>query len=66
MRLPRKVMHVLNAAVGGAALSTLGLVKALQREGVESSAVCHDMGTREEREALRGALDGRVAFVPLC
>ena len=58
----RRVLHVLNGAGGGAALSTLGLIRALADLGVESSAYCHDAGTPGEREALRDACAGRVDF----
>ena len=62
---PRKVLHVLNSASGGAALSTLSIVQGLQKRGVASVAVCHDTGTRDEREALREAFGGAVLFTPL-
>jgi glycosyltransferase involved in cell wall biosynthesis len=65
-RLPTKVLHVMNAAVGGAALSTLGLIDALQREhGVRSCVVCDDVGTQAEREALIEATGGETMFTPL-
>ncbi|MBX7116687.1 MAG: glycosyltransferase family 4 protein [Myxococcaceae bacterium] len=64
-RAPRKVLHVMNAAVGGAALSTLGLMRELQKRGIASSAVCHDAGSPEEREAIREATLGEVVFTSL-
>jgi glycosyltransferase involved in cell wall biosynthesis len=62
---PRKVLHVLNSASGGAALSTIDLIKATKKEGVGACAVCHDVGTSEERERLREATLGEVLFTPL-
>jgi glycosyltransferase involved in cell wall biosynthesis len=65
MDRPRKVMHVLNSAAGGAALSVLSLVKSLAAEGIRSCAVCHDAGTAPERLQLRDAVGGEVLFTPL-
>lgn len=62
---PRMVLHVLNSAGGGAALSTLSLVEALAGEGISACAVCHDAGSADERERLREAVSGRVLFRPL-
>jgi glycosyltransferase involved in cell wall biosynthesis len=64
-RLPRKVLHVLNSAGGGAALSTLDLIQSLRREGIAACAVCHDAGDRESREALRAATGGEALFTHL-
>ncbi len=55
----------MNAAIGGAALSTLGLMRALKKRGIASSAVCHDAGSAEEREAVRTATEGEALFTPL-
>jgi glycosyltransferase involved in cell wall biosynthesis len=62
---PRKVMHVLNSPTGGAALSTLGLIEAFRAHGIAACAVCHDAGSRQEREALREATRGEVRFTNL-
>jgi glycosyltransferase involved in cell wall biosynthesis len=62
---PRKVLHVFNSAGGGAALSTLGLIERLRREGIASCAVCHDAGTASEREQIRAATGGAALFIPL-
>jgi glycosyltransferase involved in cell wall biosynthesis len=62
---PRHVLHVLNAAVGGAALSTIGLIESLRERGIESSAVCHDLGGPEDREALASATRGKLLLTPL-
>jgi len=65
MRRPEKVLHVLNSAGGGAAMSTLALIRALRAEGVHSVAVCHDAGTQQERAELRDAVEGEVVFTRL-
>src|SRR4051812_36313879 len=65
MKLPRRVLHVMNGAVGGAALSTLALIDALRAQGVDACAVCLDAGTDEQKEALRDATRGAVLFTPL-
>lgn len=65
MRRPDKILHVLNSAGGGAAMSTLALIRALQAEGVRSAAVCHDAGTQQERAELRDAVEGEVIFTRL-
>ncbi|MBI3837574.1 MAG: glycosyltransferase family 4 protein [Planctomycetia bacterium] len=62
---PRKVLHVLNSAGGGAALSTLGLIGMLRADGIGACAVCHDAGTAAEREHLRDAVGGAVLFTRL-
>ena len=59
------VLHVLNSAGGGAALSTLSLITALAGEEIGACAVCHDAGSADERERLREAVNGRVLFRPL-
>ncbi len=64
-RLPRKVLHVLNNATGGAALSTLGLIEAFRNQGIQSCAVCHDSGSPQERETLRELTGGEVRFTTL-
>lgn len=60
-----RVLHVLNSATGGAALSTLGLIDRLKEFGVTSCAVCHAADSPAERRALEGATEGRVLFTPL-
>jgi glycosyltransferase involved in cell wall biosynthesis len=64
-RLARKVLHVMNGAAGGAALSTLGLIETLRARGIESCAVCDDRGSAAEKDAIRDAVAGRVRFVRL-
>lgn len=63
--LPRRVLHVLNAATGGAAISTLRLMEALRAEGIEPFAACHDMGLPAEREAILEVTKGQTIFLPL-
>jgi glycosyltransferase involved in cell wall biosynthesis len=65
MNRPQKVLHILNSAGGGAALSTLSLIDHLKAQGIASAAVCHDAGTAEERRALQEAVDGEVLFMRL-
>jgi glycosyltransferase involved in cell wall biosynthesis len=65
IRRPSKVLHVLNGASGGAAMSTLGLIASLERLGVKSCAVCHAAGSPAERKRLSDAVRGEVVFTPL-
>ena len=62
MQRPKKVLHLLNSAGGGAALSTLSIVRGLAAEGIGSCAVCHDTGTAEERRAIDEAFRGEVLY----
>jgi len=55
----------MNGAGGGAALSTLGLIEHFRVIGIESSIVCHDSGTEQEKRLVRDAVDNRVSFRPL-
>ena len=65
MPRPMTVLHVLNGASGGAAMSTIALIDYLEREGIRSCAVCDDRGTDMERTRLRDAVDGKISFAPL-
>jgi glycosyltransferase involved in cell wall biosynthesis len=62
---PRKVLHVLNSAAGGAALSTLALIDQFRQQGIAACAVCHDAGDPQERERLCEATGGETLFTPL-
>ncbi len=62
---PKRVLHVLNGAGGGAALSTLALIGEFQKLGIEACAVCDDAGSSSERQRLRDATGGNAIFVPL-
>lgn len=64
-RSPRTVLHVMNSAAGGAALSTLGLIERFRARGIRSVAVCHPAGNAQERATLRELTDGNVCFTPL-
>ncbi len=64
-RLPKKVLHLMNSASGGAALSTLGLIHRLRALGVEACVVCDDAGSPEERGVVRAAVNGEAIFTPL-
>ncbi len=65
MPRPLTVMHVLNGASGGAAMSTIALIEKLKPQGILACAVCDDRGTPEERERLSAAVNGNVLFTPL-
>src|SRR3954465_13110784 len=65
MTLPNRVLHVLNSAGGGAAMSTIALATALAEHGITSAAVCHDVGTPEERNRLKNAMSGGLLFTRL-
>lgn len=60
-----RVLHLLNGATGGAAMSTIALIERLKALGIGSCAVCDDMGTPDERARLRDAVDGKARFTPL-
>jgi glycosyltransferase involved in cell wall biosynthesis len=62
---PARVLHILNGAAGGAALSTIALVEAMAAEGIQSSALCDELGTIAERQRLADAVGGRVRFMRL-
>src|SRR4051812_12447754 len=63
-RRPKKVLHVLPAAEGGASLSALGLMQGLRNRGIDACVVCHDSG-QELRGALEDASRGEALFLPL-
>lgn len=63
--LPKKVLHIMNSASGGAALSTMDIIRGLKEKGIESSIVCHDAGTPEEKNKLSELVDERILFTPL-
>lgn len=65
MRVPRKVLHVLAGAAGGAAKSTVELIFALSRQGVGSAVVCADLGEASVRADLAEATHGAVRYFPL-
>ncbi len=59
------VLHVLNSASGGAAMSAISLMECLEREQVTSAAVCHTAGSADDQARLREVTQGRVLFRPL-
>jgi glycosyltransferase involved in cell wall biosynthesis len=59
------VLHVLNGASGGAAMSTISLIENLASKGIQSCAVCDERGTVMERTRLKDAVGGKVLFAPL-
>jgi glycosyltransferase involved in cell wall biosynthesis len=63
--MPSKVLHVMNASDGGAACSTVQLMKELKKFGLQSCAVCHSQGTKTSREELLEATNGETEFHPL-
>lgn len=63
--MPRRVLHVMNSAAGGAALSTLDLIRSCRTQGIDAAVVCHQAGTNEEFERIREAADGRLLIRPL-
>lgn len=65
MRRPKRVLHILSGATGGAAMSAIGLMRALEREGISSCAVSADFGDDTTRAQLAEATRGAVAYMPL-
>lgn len=63
--LPRRVVHILNSAAGGAAISTIDLIGEFAEHGIVSSAICHTAGESDECRRLSDAVEGRVLFTPL-
>jgi glycosyltransferase involved in cell wall biosynthesis len=63
--LPRRVLHVMNNAQGGAAESTLSIIEGLREHGVESSVMCHRSGDPAGDERLVEAVEGRCRFETL-
>lgn len=59
------VLHVLNSAHGGSAISTLELIEALKVRGVKSSLVCFNNADEHQRKTLSDLVEGRVLFIPL-
>jgi len=55
----------MNGAGGGAALSTLALMRGLEHYGIQSSAVCHAAGSPEEIARLHAATGERVLMTRL-
>lgn len=60
--LPKRVLHVMHSASGGAAVSTRGLIGALAERGIQSSAVCATFGNEPDKQALLRVTEGRTLF----
>lgn len=59
------VLHVLNSAHGGSAISTFELIDELKKLDVTSSLICFDNANEKQREYIKTLVDGRVIFMPL-
>lgn len=59
------VLHVLNSAHGGSAISTFELIEALKSRGVTSSLVCFNNANDQQRKTITDLVEGRVLFIPL-
>jgi len=60
-----KVLHVLNSVTGGAALSTLELIRELRRYDVDSVVVSDDIGTAADRAHFQAETAGNALFTTL-
>jgi len=65
MSAPARVLHVMNGAGGGAAMSTVALMHALRARGIASAAICHPAGSELERARVRDATEGAALFTEL-
>jgi glycosyltransferase involved in cell wall biosynthesis len=67
LRADVRVLHILNSATGGAARSSLDIIRQLrQKFGVTHQAiVCHEAGTEEDRQALIAETEGKTVFCHL-
>jgi glycosyltransferase involved in cell wall biosynthesis len=59
------VLHVLNSAHGGSALSTFQLIDELKKKGINSSLVCFNNATSAQRNSISAMVGGRILFIPL-
>ncbi len=59
------VLHVLNSAHGGSALSTFQLMEELKKSNINSSLVCFNNASAEQEKKIRALVDNRVIFIPL-
>ena len=59
------VLHVLNSAQGGSALSTFQLIEELKKHDVQSSLVCFNNASEEQKSKILELVDNRVIFIPL-
>lgn len=59
------VLHVLNSAHGGSALSTFELIEVLKARGIKSSLVCFNNASPALARSISDSVEGRVLFIPL-
>jgi L-malate glycosyltransferase len=59
------VLHVLNSAHGGSALSTFELIEVLKSKGIKSSLVCFNNASDSQKKKISDLVQGRVLFIPL-
>lgn len=62
---PIHVLHVLNSASGGSAISTFDLIRGLAEQGINSSLVCFNNASAQQQKTIASLVNGRVLFVPL-
>lgn len=59
------VLHVLNSAHGGSAISTFELISSLQKNGIKSSLVCFNNASTSQKNRISQLVGGRLLFIPL-
>ena len=59
------VLHVLNSAHGGSALSTFQLIEELNANHIQSSLICYNNATEAQKIKICLLVDDRVLFIPL-
>ncbi|MBX2894286.1 MAG: glycosyltransferase family 4 protein [Cyclobacteriaceae bacterium] len=59
------VLHVLNSAHGGSALSTFELIDELKARGIKSSLICFNNASPALSKSISEKVAGRVLFIPL-
>lgn len=59
------MLHVLNSAHGGSALSTFELIERLSLLGITSALICFDNASPEQKKKISNLVEGRVLFIPL-
>jgi len=59
------VLHILNSAHGGSALSTFQLIEELTKLGVSSSLVCFNNADEKQAKQISDLVEGRILFIPL-
>lgn len=59
------VLHVLNSHNGGSVISTLELIKALNRKGIKSSIIADAAANEHQRAYISQHVEGRALFIPV-